>query len=246
MRVKANLANNVTLAFCCIAAGLISLPVQAGGQPYCDAPELAREFTKIQDQRAKCTQNSALAFCDDAEGYQPELGMKRSGEIWACLKQNVLPDVFAGRGSIAEGAYRDWQRYSTVPYASAHVNRFVKNVDDKAIYVMSFANEKGKNYGLAEKAGVLPEGSVLAKFSLLVSAEGGRIDPAPLFIMEKLKHGSRPQSMDWRYSMVIPDGQGDLFSNAKFTEQLCMDCHKEYAAETDSVFFVPEDYRISP
>ena len=71
-------------------------------------------------------------------------------------------------------------------------------------------------------------------------------DLHPLFLMEKMAPGFSPESRDWRYTMIMPDGslfgvtQGEGSGRVKF----CITCHETAGDENDHLFFVPEDYRV--
>lgn len=130
--------------------------------------------------------------------------------------------------------YVDWARFNVVPYQSAtHGNRFVNN------YASPTAAEEYGNY---EDGGPMPEGSALAKESFVVSAKGV-VSPGPLFIMEKMAAGFHEESGDWRYSMVLPNGKVGGITNGEGSDKVefCIGCH--LAAERDSMFFMPMEFR---
>ncbi len=130
--------------------------------------------------------------------------------------------------------YSAWQIFNTVPYKSyTHGGRFVNN----------FANGFGADsYGEYEDGGTMPVGSVLAKDSFAVSGKG-TVVAGPLFVMEKMPSGFNAESEDWRYTLVMPNGNvvgttnGEGSSNVAF----CIDCH--VYAERDSLLFIPEEFR---
>lgn len=92
----------------------------------------------------------------------------------------------------------------------------------------------------------MPPGSVLAKDSFTVTAQGD-VFTGPLFLMEKMAPGFDPEAGDWRYTMIMPDGsllgtsKGDGSKNMVF----CAHCHKTEGNE-NHLFFVPEEFRIPP
>ncbi len=131
-------------------------------------------------------------------------------------------------------AYFTWNRYNKVPYVSeTHGGRHVNN----------FANDLAKAYGRFEKAGVMPEGSVLAKDSFRLTPQG-EAQPGPLFLMEKMAAGFSPDSADWRYTMIMPNGAvfGTTEGRDAAKVQFCADCHG--GSENDSLFFLPEEQRV--
>lgn len=129
--------------------------------------------------------------------------------------------------------FRRWPRANATPYLSAtHGNRYVNN----------YAN------GIAERAGYgqgkpMPPGAVLAKDSFTVTNEG-EVFGAALFLMEKLPSGVSPQTADWRYWMIMPDGSilGDTEDDNAGEVAFCHTCHKSVARK-DFLFFVPKKYR---
>jgi hypothetical protein len=132
-------------------------------------------------------------------------------------------------------SYRGWRRYNWAPYRSAtHGERFVNN----------YGNAIGKDYGRFEEAGVMPVGTILAKDSFAVTAQGD-VYPGPLFIMEKMPAGFDADGGDWRYSMILPDGSYFGVSQGVQGERVefCRSCH-QVAKEQDFLFLVPEENRF--
>ena len=132
--------------------------------------------------------------------------------------------------------YQNWPLFNDAPYISAtHGQRFVN----------SYANRMAHNYGTMQEGEMLPVGSVLAKDSMTVTDEGN-IHPGAMFVMEKLPEGASPETADWRYIMVLPDGSlfGDTMGNRAAAVAYCHDCH-EAVADRDYTFYVPEEYRIA-
>ena len=130
--------------------------------------------------------------------------------------------------------YQAWQIFNVAPYVSAtHGQR----------YVNSYANETAKDYGTLKDGETLPPGSVLAKDSITVT-DDGRVFPGAMFIMEKLTAGTSPETADWRYVMVIPDGSlhGDTTGDRPELVTYCHECHVT-VKDRDYTFYVPEDYR---
>jgi hypothetical protein len=132
--------------------------------------------------------------------------------------------------------YRLWRRYNTVPYRSdQHGERYVNN----------YSNGIAGDYRLFEAAGNLPTGSILAKDSFAVTANGD-VFSGPLFVMEKMSTGFNPESRNWRYVMYMPDGSLFGMTNGEGSERVefCIACHKEAGHEHDHLFYVPENYRV--
>ncbi len=138
-------------------------------------------------------------------------------------------------GDRTAAVYQSWRRYNNAPYRSAtHGKRFVNN----------FANAIGKAYGAFEKAGAMPVGTIVAKDSFAVTADGG-VYSGPLFLMEKMPAGFDTASRDWRYSMIMPDGsifgvtKGQDAKNVAF----CVTCHQTAGDANDHLFFMPKEFR---
>lgn len=131
--------------------------------------------------------------------------------------------------------YQNWALYNDAPYISAtHGQR----------YVNTYANRMAHNYGTLQEGELLPIGSVLAKDSMTVTDEGN-VFPGALFVMQKLGSGTNPDTADWRYVMVMPDGSlfGDTMGSGANRVAYCHDCHAAMA-DRDYTFYIPEAYRI--
>ena len=133
-----------------------------------------------------------------------------------------LSDLMARRYSIANmvvaNEYRDWMRFNTGPYLSAtHGNRYVNN----------FANSIGVIYGTLTKGIRFPVGTVLVKDSFTVTDEN-KAFPGALFIMEKLSPDKNPETGDWRYVGIFPDGSliGDTRGFMPDQVRYCHHCHQ--------------------
>ncbi len=145
----------------------------------------------------------------------------------------VLRDDMRDRYALSELAsaaeYLDWTRYTTAPY---------KSVTHGRTYLNNYANDIAKAYGRYERAGVLPEGSVLAKDSFMVK-KNGDVLPGPMALMEKMASGFNPDSGDWRYTQILPDGSILGTTNGENAEYVafCMPCHQKAGAGRDHLFF---------
>jgi Cytochrome P460 len=165
-----------------------------------------------------------------------ELAPADAEAVYTALRQE-LAERYGRSGEALVSDYQLWQRYNTVPYGSmTHGRRFVNN----------YANAAARAYGLYEAAGRLPVGSVLAKDSFVV-LEDGKVEPGPLFVMEKMPRGFNYVTGDWRYSMISP--QGELAGRTKGFRaervEFCISCHlaKE---DQDHLFFLPRELRVTP
>lgn len=149
--------------------------------------------------------------------------------------RNRLMEGYALSRLPGSDKYLSWTRYNTAPYLSqTHGQRFVNN----------YANAKAQSYGKLKEGEKLPVGSVLAKDSITLT-DTGKTFPGALSIMEKLEAGKSPETADWRYVVVNPDGSllGDTIGDEPELVEYCHTCH-EAEADNDYTFFVPKEYRI--
>ncbi len=136
----------------------------------------------------------------------------------------------------AAGTFTQWRRYNSTPYRSAtHGQRFVNN----------HGNMIGNAYGRYEEAEPLPTGTVLAKDSFAVTQRGD-VFTGPLFLMEKMPAGFRPDPHDRRYTMIMPDGSlfGTTNGGGSDRVEFCITCHEAAGKDAQQLLFVPEDFRV--
>lgn len=151
----------------------------------------------------------------------------------------LKPDMARGYGMSeipAAQNYTRWKRYNKAPYLSAgHGRRFLN----------TYGNAIANAYGKYEAAGRLPVGSVLAKDSVAITKDG-KVNPGPLFLMEKMQAGFNHVSGDWKYSMIMPDGSIFGITNGTGSKQVnfCVPCHLA-AEKTDHLHFLPSRLRVT-
>jgi hypothetical protein len=163
-----------------------------------------------------------------------DLTSDEANRIYNSLRRR-LAEGYATSGMEIVDNYQSWKRYNSAPYLSAtHGQRFVNN----------YANAASGDYGRLKVGGTYAPGTVLAKDSVTVTTQG-KVFPGALFVMEKLQSGSNPDTADWRYVMIIPDGSiyGDTTGDEPELAEYCHACHQA-RADDDYVFFVPEAYKI--
>lgn len=173
--------------------------------------------------------DSHIAIEDPAE-----LSKDEANKIYGDLKERMAT-LYAMSELEEIRDYQSWKIYNDAPYISAtHGQRYVNN----------YANARAINYAILAEGEELPVGSVLAKDSITVTGDG-RIFPGAMFGMEKLAEGTSPETADWRYFMVIPDGSivGDTTGDNPHLMTYCHECHLA-VEDRDFTFFVPEEYRI--
>lgn len=166
-----------------------------------------------------------------------DLSPTRAEEIYQRIRSDLL-DAYALSGLAEVEAYGAARRVTTRPYRSEpHGERFVNH----------WANTLAWGYAdPGPPIGSLPAGALLAKDSFTVTAEGA-VHVGPLFVMEKMPPGFAPETDDWRYTMVMPDGS--LFGrtggvNAR-RMTFCARCHAtarpDAGGDWAPLFGVPRD-----
>lgn len=150
--------------------------------------------------------------------------------------RRAMAAAYALSGDPAVAGYLRWRRFNREPYVSAaHGNRYVNH----------YANRRGRAYGDYEASGVMPVGTVLAKDSFALGADG-RLRFGPLFVMEKRAAGFSPESGDWRYSMIMPDGSifGVTGGTGAEKVRFCVPCHVAVGDVQDHMYLPPPELRI--
>ena len=110
--------------------------------------------------------------------------------------------------------YRDWTMANTLPAnPGTHGGRFLltRINDIGAAEYLKFAEENVN----------IPAGTVIAKESFAVT-ESGKVQKGPLFIMQKVAAGVSPETDDWYYMMVAPNGA----PMAVPVVTACSECHQ--------------------
>ncbi len=192
-------------------------PTEPAAVETASAPEIARPSRHFRVERP-----ADLAGADALTIYD-----RIRSELVAVYRKSANPHA---------AGYQTWRRYNITPYLSANHGQ---------LYVNNYANQRAVDYGKAEAAGTLPEGSVLAKDSFKVT-DRGDVFTGPLTLMEKMPPGFRSDNRDWRFTMIMPDGS--LFGTTKGEHSVrveyCAECHRRAGDEQDHLFFVPEAHRV--
>lgn len=170
-----------------------------------------------------------------APGQAVQLTREEARAAYDCLKPEMAA-AYAKAGVEQVKGYMRWANVAAVPYVSAtHGSRYVNN----------YANAIGAPfYSKFEKVGRMPAGSVLAKDSFVVNADG-TLAVGPLFVMAKKAKGFNAETHDWQYQMIMPDGSlfGTTGGVGSAKVQFCAECHATME-DQDSLFFLPEEYRV--
>ena len=110
-----------------------------------------------------------------------------------------MAEGYAAEGDEIGSVYREWTSTQTrLGIAPTHGNRAVRTYanDIAADQYLQFAEDI-----------VMPAGSILAKESISFSSKRGAARPGPLFLMTKLEEGGAPETNDWLYAGVQPNGK---------------------------------------
>ena len=162
---------------------------------------------------------------------------KEARDVYKCAWREMRSGYSKSDHPIAV-SYSDWKRFSNTPYTSPdHGNRYVSN------YANKIAAPLYKDY---ENAAALPVGSILAKDSFVVN-KNGRVVFGALQTMEKMPPGFNPESFDWRYSLILPDGRvfGVTGGDGSGTVRFCHECHNQQLNKiVNPLFFLPDQYRV--
>ncbi len=147
------------------------------------------------------SQATAAEECS-ADKAGSELTGDEAEALYQCLKDSLQAGYAEGEKRwIPEEFvtdYPQWTRASTIPAAPGfHGGRFL------ITYVNDAGDEEYLKYGGDDMD--IPAGTVIAKESFSVN-DSGEVSKGPLFIMQKVEEGTSPETMDWYYMMVAPNG----------------------------------------
>jgi hypothetical protein len=129
--------------------------------------------------------------------------------------------------------YRSWTPASRYPaFSAAHGGR----------HLVTYVNQVGAQDYLrfSESEVEMPTGSLIAAESFSVD-ERGRAQPGPLFLMEKVEPGRSPQTDDWFYMAVAPNGSPmvmDVISS-------CGTCHQGQLGQRGGLGYPPAEARLT-
>ena len=150
--------------------------------------------------------------------------------LYDCLGDKMATG-YAKEGDEIGSTYRNWAITATRPaVAGPHGNRAL----------LTFANDiAAEQYLKFEDEGVvMPAGSILAKESITISIKKKKARPGPLFLMTKLEAGASPETGDWLYAGLQPNGKV-----MKVKQSFCHDCHVGWEA-SDMLAYPLEEVRL--
>jgi len=183
-----------------------------------------------------------------AAAAPPDLAEEELQALYACLIETLTTassdagaDLHKSSwlGSDNPGAqdFAGWTNFARTPYISfTHGERFAFN----------HANDiAAEQYGKFEEVEAIPVGGIIAKPTFSVSDKGEALLET-LFLMEKAPAGTLPDTNDWIYSAVMPDGSLMGRTNGQKAENVvfCVACHQGGGYGQDDLMFLEEDYRF--
>ena len=177
---------------------------------------------------------AAKSKCDPNKAGD-KLSFKEANKVYDCIKKSLLAGYLKGpKRWIPKSRvqnYRKWTAVSTLPAnPGVHGGRFLYT------YVNKVGAKEYLKY--ADKGVKMPAGTLIAKESFSVTKKG-KVRPGPLFFMEKAKAGASPQSNDWFYYLVAPNGRPLAVKVMK----ACHECHSGFA-QRDNLGYPLEDARV--
>ena len=182
------------------------------------------------------TAGAQAAACDPGKPGD-ELSFDEAQKVYDCLKADLYAGYQKGNKrwvpvEHVEG-YRDWTQVSKVPAAPGfHGGRFL----------FTYVNEVGaaEYMKYAEEDVKMPAGTLIAKESFAVN-DKGEAKPGPLFFMQKTAAGTSPETNDWYYYAVAPNGA----PMGVPVVQACHQCHNDNFGDRDGLGYPVEEARIA-
>lgn len=164
-----------------------------------------------------------------------ELSGTEAEAVYTCLSDKLLkgyskgPKRWIPKEFVSD--YRSWTKASSFPAAPGfHGNRFL----------VTFVNETGAaEYMKYAEDPAIPSGTVIAKESFSVG-KSGKAKAGPLFFMQKVEAGTSPETGDWYYMAVAPNGK----PMAVNVISACSECHQGNFGHQDGLGYPVEEARI--
>jgi len=159
-----------------------------------------------------------------------DLGASDIASIYDCIGDKMVAD-YSQAGDMVAKNYRNWTVTGTRHgVAGAHGNRLL----------LTYANDIAAEQYLkfVEQGVVMPAGSRLAKESIKINKKKKAAVVGPLFIMTKLEAGAAPETGDWLYDVIQPNGKP-----MKVKQSFCHDCHLNWE-DQDFLAYPLEEVRV--
>lgn len=182
---------------------------------------------------------SAAQAASDCDPGKPasELSYEQAQSVYDCIKDGLYEGYQQGdkKWIPAEFVrdYRDWTLVSRLPANPPwHGGRYLQT------WVNGVGAEEYQKF--LEERGPMPAGTVIAKESFKVT-DDGKAQKGPLFIMQKAEAGTSPETADWYYMMLSPDGAPVGIDPVA----ACSECHQGNWGYRDGLGYPLEDLRVS-
>jgi len=190
---------------------------------------------------AACVAHPGPASADDCRATKPayRLTKEDARALYACIGAALDRAYDAVDEVPGVPDYTRWRVVSSAPLPSAtHGSQFVTHIVNPVAEPFYTRWE-----GLAGER--FPPGAIVVKESFRV-LEDGRVEIGPLFLMEKAAPDAAPETADWLYTRIYPDGrvQRTGGADARYLD-FCHDCHAATLSDHDAMFFPPGSYRVA-
>jgi len=177
----------------------------------------------------------AAASCDTGKSVD-DMSYQDAQAAYDCLKDDLLAGYQKKNKRWIPAAYvqdyRSWAPANTLPANPGfHGGRFL----------LTFVNPTGAEaYMRYAEDPDIPAGTVIAKESFRVT-ESGKVQKGPLFLMEKVAAGTSPETMDWYYMAVAPNGA----PMAVNVMSACNTCHIDNFGHQGGLGYPVEEVRLT-
>ncbi len=163
--------------------------------------------------------------------------MESMGQQEAALDSDLVMASWTESERPEGSAFAGWTNFASTPYISfTHGERFATN----------HANEiAAEVYGLYEDIDTMPAGGIVAKPTFSIGPDGQALWET-LFLMEKAEEGASPDTNDWIYTAIMPDGSlmGRTLGANSDGMFFCAACHMGGGMDTDDLLFMEPQYRV--
>lgn len=196
-----------------------------------------------------CAANPCAANPCAAAAPPPEVTDEELQALYECLMQTAeqqadvqsdadIVQIGWSQSELAEGReFASWANFAIAPYISfTHGERFATN------HANAIAAER---YGMYESDAPMPAGGIVAKPTFSINQNGEALWET-LFLMEKAQAGVSPETNNWLYSAIMPDGSvmGVTMGTNANRVDFCAACHMGMGADSDDMIFLPDEYRV--
>ena len=195
-----------------------------------DGPGAAVEACRVERLRAQPAASDTLGSLGTPPDHLTETEVAATA---ACLGPALDAVLASARDPVLRGADA-WAPMSKAYRGSEH-----------GMFLQVFTNPAASGSYLSYEQGKpIPVGGVVLKRSFRVSADGDA-SPFVLFVMERMQPGFSPDTNDWRFALIGPDGStvGATKGPDEAKVRYCAACHAT-ARRQDFLLFVPPGLRL--